>query len=171
MAILGLWPGLPFMRFGRLSAQRAGGVNWIAYSPPTLTCLGYNHGTPDAHFIPALLVLKTYDRSFWLIFEDNKPGLFGSVVIIDVDKFERPAIYPLPDPDDDVWEYVNMPFPNWIDFLRHHWDQFANWAVEDGQDFSNDAPVDRPVKYKFCAVLPPILPSLWLSVCTNIISK
>ncbi|KAF9560328.1 hypothetical protein CPC08DRAFT_604599, partial [Agrocybe pediades] len=122
MAIFGLWPGLPFMRFARTSLQRARGVNWIAYSPPCLTCIGYKPGTPDAHFIPALLVLRTYGRCVWLLFADEEPGLFGSVVITDIEKGEYTSIYPIPHPDEDMWDYVNTPFRDWIDYLRHRWD-------------------------------------------------
>ncbi|KAF9556241.1 hypothetical protein CPC08DRAFT_765372 [Agrocybe pediades] len=95
MAMFGLWPALPMVEHGSKWLEIPFEVNWIAYGSgnPLLCTLVYDKGSANIteNLTPALLLWRTDHHSWWLLFDEEKPELFGRVLCIDAPD-SRPSI-------------------------------------------------------------------------------
>jgi len=92
MAVMCLWPGLPFVDSQTSNIQRQFGINYLPY-PPQLLALVFKHQFPEACFIPGLLIWRDPEMTHWLLFDKTphdrlKCSLHGRVFAI--------SLYPNP---------------------------------------------------------------------------
>lgn len=70
-------------------------VNWLGHSssaPALLAALYRRTPTNEYVFILGLIVWRSSTATHWLVFENDEPGLFGRVYI--VEKVDDPAFNP-----------------------------------------------------------------------------
>ncbi|KAF4611674.1 hypothetical protein D9613_003686 [Agrocybe pediades] len=160
MAVLGIWPGLPLVRFNASTTQTYEGVNWMAYINPLLLALVYNKGSPDIkdNLTPALLIWKTSEHSHWLLFDQDVPELFGRVLLTTYP--ESPAFYPTLEMygDDDMPFFVED-FPDWISYLKHRWDAGLKTCPPSYAYANLTDRIKFPVSYQFSSFNGQVLPS------------
>ncbi|KAH9487449.1 hypothetical protein JR316_0001525 [Psilocybe cubensis] len=139
-----IWPGLPFVSCNDLSPSRRDGVNWVAYKShsPQLLAPVYRQCTPNAKFVPGLLIWRHNYRTEWLIFDKDEPKLFGRVYVIKLMEFQMPPCIPherrltAEDDEEDIESLAysleeegmdntdgrfNVPYPDWISYLESCW--------------------------------------------------
>jgi len=185
MAINCMWPALPFVNIDHSMPDKNSGVNWLAYNfnSPSLLAMIYKHGTPDAKYIPALLIFKDY-RSTWLVFDRDEPDLFGRVFVNNRQLWERSGILPRTwsssepnllrysndiNSEDDGSEfqlYVNKPFIDWISYQEYEWSTWINWVSLSFRRYPSKhkqsvkvSLLKVPPKFAFCSTMPGELPS------------
>ncbi|KAF9560320.1 hypothetical protein CPC08DRAFT_723367 [Agrocybe pediades] len=162
MAVFGIWPGLPLVRFNRKTIQTRRGVNWMAYTKPLLLALAYKKGSADIrdNFTPALLVWRTSEHTHWLLFDKDEPELqFGRVLIITYP--ELPAYYPtLEMYDRDDVPFFIEDFPDWITYLQHRWDTALTRPPPLYASSVLVVHLDLPVNYVFSGFNPQVLLSM-----------
>ncbi|KAF9555681.1 hypothetical protein CPC08DRAFT_695301 [Agrocybe pediades] len=185
MAISCVWPGLRHVSSHMTKFDQPTGVNWLSYQKecPKLLALAYKQGTPDARFIPGLLICRSGFDTVWLIFEkdDSAPGLFGSVLILD-EYEEESAVFP------ERWQissdteysydgiddqgpkysgfepYIHKLFPNWVNYQEHRWDLWLRRIVMSPKfrhpvDAEPDMDIPLPVPMEFSSGIDTTLPA------------
>ncbi|KAF9560321.1 hypothetical protein CPC08DRAFT_708123 [Agrocybe pediades] len=135
MAVLGIWPGLPLVRFNASTTQTYEGVNWMAYINPLLLALVH-----------------------WLLFDQDVPELFGRVLLTTYP--ESPAFYPTLEMygDDDMPFFVED-FPDWISYLKHRWDAGLKTCPPSYAYANLTDRIQFPVSYQFSSFSEQVLPS------------
>ncbi|KAF9560329.1 hypothetical protein CPC08DRAFT_690116 [Agrocybe pediades] len=185
MAICCFWPGTPLVLSTDTKYDQPDGVIWLPYKRecPELLALAFKQRTPDARFIPALLLWRCDYITMWLIFEkdDAHPDLFGSILIIDEQRMgETSAAFPArwkvsaevtwaydgreEHYDNDPYPYINTLIPNWVSFQEKLW---ARWLCavimspkfQLPKDPTPDMKIDSPVFMQFNAAMSHELPS------------
>ncbi|KAF4612028.1 hypothetical protein D9613_003675 [Agrocybe pediades] len=164
MAIFGIWPGLPMVRFPHRTVRMPSGVNWMAYDTPLLQALVYDKGSldPKENLTPALLVWRTSEYTRWLLFDEEEPELFGRVLEIAFP--DCPSFYPT---KSELLNYDYDPFEihdydDWIVFLEDQWERclLTTAKVPDTTITNQEVTaVDLPLSYTFGHLLPTNFPS------------
>jgi len=112
VVIHSIWPGLPI----RLRLASRLGVNCLGSpSAPQVSALVYHIGTPDAEFIPGIMVWKTPSVATWLIL-DERPHLFGRVINLE-------SVRGRPGDEQGFEGTVVGDWNSWIEYLLVEWNR------------------------------------------------
>ncbi|KAF4611671.1 hypothetical protein D9613_003681 [Agrocybe pediades] len=185
MAICCMWPGLPLVHSTTMKYDQPNAVIWLPHKSecPELLALAFKQRTPEARFIPALLLWRDHNITMWLIFEkdDAHPELFGSVLILHDQRMretssEFPARWNVSAEvrwtydgreehyDNNEYPHINTLIPNWVGFQEHLWARLLRDVVMSprfqlSKYPMEDMKIESPVFMQFRSAMPQELPS------------